>query len=98
MKCRRGVRGSKTEARVMSRTLVSKEQALRDAGYMYNFDRMVYVNRVAKKVFSAEFVEDNDETELRKCIDEESNGSEWRFYFNAPPPAAVRRELENVLR
>jgi hypothetical protein len=81
----------------MSRTLVSKEKVLRDAGYVYNFDRMVYVNRVAKKVFSAEFVEDNDETQLRKRINEETNGSEWRFYFNKTPPAAVRRELENVL-
>ena len=82
----------------MAKTLVSKEQILRDAGCIYNLDRMVYFNRTAKKVFSAEFVEDHDETELRKCISEETNGSEWRFYFNNPyPPEAVKHELENVL-
>lgn len=82
----------------MAKTLTSKSQILRDAGYVYNFDRMVYFNRATKKVFSVEFVEDHDESDLRKCISEETNGSEWRFYFNNPrPPEAVERELENVL-
>jgi hypothetical protein len=82
----------------MIETLVTKGQILENAGYAYNFDRMVYFNRATKKVFSIEFVEDHDETELRKCVSEETNGSEWRFYFNNPyPPEAVKRELENVL-
>ena len=34
-----------------------KSQLLREAGYVYNFDRMVYVNRRTKKAFSVEFVE-----------------------------------------
>ena len=82
----------------MIETLVAKGKILENAGYEYNFDRMVYFNRAAKKVFSIEFVEDHDETELRRRISEETNGSEWRFYFNNPyPPEAVKRELENVL-
>ncbi len=58
---------------------------------------MVYFNRTAKKVFSAEFVDDNDETELQKRIAEGPNGVDWRFYFNSPPPEGVKRELEHVL-
>ena len=81
----------------MARTLASKSQILRDAGYAYNFDRMVYFNRATKKVFSIEFVEDHDETALQKYISEETNGADWRFYFNSRPPEAVKRELENVL-
>jgi hypothetical protein len=82
----------------MAQAPATKSQILRDAGYVYNFDRMVYFNRTTKKVFSAEFVEDHDETELRKRISEETKGSEWRFYFNNPrPPEAVKRELANVL-
>jgi hypothetical protein len=82
----------------MAKTLTSKSQILRDAGYVYNFDRMVYFNRATKKVFSVEFVEDHDETRLQKCISEETNGADWRFYFNKPyPPEGVKRELETVL-
>jgi hypothetical protein len=82
----------------MAEALASKSQILRDAGYVYNFDRMVYFNRATKKILSIEFVEDHSETELRKCIGEETNGSEWHFHFNNPrPPEIVQRELENVL-
>jgi hypothetical protein len=81
----------------MAKTLASKGQILQDAGYAYNFDRMVYFNPTAKKVFSVEFVEDHTDSDLQKCIREETNGADWRFYFNSPPPEAVKRELENVL-
>lgn len=81
----------------MVQAVDSKWQILQEAGYAYNFDRMVYLNKSARKVFSVEFVQDHSENELQRCISEESNGAEWRFYFNSPPPAAVQRELENVL-
>jgi hypothetical protein len=71
---------------------------LEQAGYTYRFDRMVYVNPTTKKVFSVEFVEDNNECELQKCIREDGGGSKWRFYFNTPPSETVKRELESVLR
>jgi hypothetical protein len=74
-----------------------KQDLLREAGYAYNFNRMLYFNRQAKKAFSAEFVDDNDESELERRIHEEGDRNGWRFYFNSPPPDAVRRELERVL-
>jgi hypothetical protein len=78
-------------------TVASKTQILQEAGYGYNFDRMVYYNRQTKKAFSIEFVEDHSESELLKCIGEQSNGAGWKFYFNSSPPPAVARDLENVL-
>jgi hypothetical protein len=81
----------------MAQAAPSKSQILRDAGYVYNFDRMVYFNRAKKKVFSVQFVEDHNETDLQKYISEETNGADWRFYFNSRPPGGVKRELENVL-
>ncbi len=74
-----------------------KQDLLRQAGYAYNFNRMLYFNRQAKKAFSVEFVDDNDESELEKRIREDIDRNGWRFYFNSPPPDAVRRELEKVL-
>ena len=81
----------------MVQPIDGKWKILREAEYTYDFRRMVYLNRRTKKVFSFEFVEDHSESEVQRCIDEPSNGAEWRFYFNSPPSASVQRELENVL-
>lgn len=78
-------------------TLAAKAQILENAGYKYNFDREMYLNRNQKKGFSVEFVEDNTEDELQRSIGEETPGTEWRFFFNVPPTDAVKRELMNIL-
>ena len=78
------------------RTLATKQHILEGSGYVYNFDREIYFNRKAKKVFSVEFVEDNDEEKLEQCVRQETDG-EWQFYFNSPPAETVKRELEILL-
>lgn len=77
-----------------------KEPILRSLGYVYNFDRMVYLNRAARKAFSVEWLEDHTDEELRRAL-EEQNGSKladvvtspgeggWRLYLNARPAASV---------
>jgi len=70
-----------------------KEELLKQAGYRYNFDRMVYVNRAAKKLFSVEAVEDNSEDWLGEKIAERNDTGEWQFYFNEGPSDAVRRDF-----
>ena len=75
----------------------TKETILRMAGYTYVFDRMAYVNRSTRKVFSYEAVEDNTEEWLRKSIAEPNETGDWAFYFNASPSQAVRRALLNEL-
>jgi len=74
-----------------------KQDLLRQAGYDYNFERMVYFNRQAKKAFSIEFVDDHDESELATRITEDAGRSGWRFYFNSPPSDTVKQELERTL-
>ena len=66
------------------RTVAPKLQLLKHAGFEYSFDRSIYLNRNARKVFSVEFVEDHSEEELEAGIRELSPKSgEWRFYFNS---------------
>ena len=74
-----------------------KSNVLKDAGYSYNFDRMVYVNRAQRKAFSVEFLQDHSVDEIRIHIAEKTNGPQWHFYFNSEPPPAVARELEGAL-
>ena len=71
----------------------SKEELLKQAGYRYNFDRMVYFNRAARKVFSVEAVEDNSEGWLSEKIAERNGAGEWLFYFNEAPSQAVIRDF-----
>ncbi len=75
----------------------TKQQILDDAGFSYNFDREIYINRKTRKVFSVEFVEDHDERTLEACIREDTGANGWRFYFNAEPSDPVKRNLEAVL-
>jgi hypothetical protein len=76
----------------------TKRQILEDAGYAYSFDRMIYVNRDARKAFSVEFIEDNSEGVLEARINEPAPPpGEWRFYFNSDPSEAVKRELSALL-
>jgi hypothetical protein len=77
--------------------LATKSEILEDAGYVYNFERLAYVNRQAKKVISIEFVEDNSEEEIKKRISEPNPSGKWLFIFNSEPSESVKRELESVL-
>lgn len=76
---------------------MKKSDLLFEANYRYNFDRDLYVNHVAKKAFSIEFVDDHQEEELRQRIQESTDGKEWKFYFNFPPSDGVKRQLEKDL-
>jgi hypothetical protein len=71
-----------------------KSDQLFDANYHYDFDRDLFVNAKVKKAFSLEFVDDHSEEEVRKRIEEATDGSSWRFYFNRLPSENVRRVLE----
>ena len=81
-------------------TVEGKKQILEDAGYAYSFDRLSYINRDARKVFSIEFVQDlPSETKLKACIDELIPPGEWKFYFNLAPSEGVKREfLRSIAR
>ncbi len=75
-----------------------KIQLLDTAGYSYNFDRMMYINREAKKAFSVEFIDDHPETEIRSKIQEPSPDEDWSFYTNSDLSEGTRKELKRVLQ
>lgn len=68
-----------------------KAKLLQDGGYRYNFDRLAYVNRDAKKVFALEAIEGHSEEWLAKKIAEPNPSGDWRFYEE--PSASIRRAL-----
>jgi hypothetical protein len=79
-------------------TTPTKRQILEDSGYAYSFDRMIYINRDARKAFSLEFIDDHSEGELESRINEPAPpAGEWHFYFNSDPSEAVKRELSALL-
>jgi hypothetical protein len=78
--------------------LSTKTHLLDDAGYVYNFDRMMYINRQVKKAFSIEFIDDQPETEIVSRIQEPNQEADWHFYTSLPMSEGSRKELKRVLR
>jgi hypothetical protein len=74
-----------------------KVHLLDTAGYAYNFDRMMYINRQAKKAFSIEFVEDSPKAEIASKI-QEPDSDDWQFYTNLPMSEGTEKELKRVLQ
>lgn len=79
------------------KTLDTKQNILDDAGFAYNFDRMVYFNRKSKKIISVEFAQDSPEEVLERAIREDPGGTEWKFYFNSEPSEPAKREIEAAI-
>jgi hypothetical protein len=73
-----------------------KRQVLQSNAYYYDFDRMIYVNRDRRKVFSYEAVADHDDAWLQRCIQEPS-APDWTIYFNEEPSEVVREDLIRYL-
>jgi hypothetical protein len=77
-----------------------KSQILDESGYVYNFDRRLYVSRREKKAFSLPFLESHSEAEIEQCIKSAqggANGGGWHFFFNEPPSNSVTKQLVNLL-
>lgn len=74
-------------------TDLEKEEMLRTAGFKYDFRRMAYVHRQARKIVSVEAVEDRPQEWLGEMIAEVNDSGEWRFYFEQPPSSNVRQAI-----
>jgi hypothetical protein len=70
---------------------------LQAAGYRYDIDSQLYVNRSAKKAFSVPFIDDNSVDDIARMIQEQSTAPEWRFFFVQEPSVTVREQLVNML-
>jgi hypothetical protein len=77
--------------------LMEKEQLLKKAGYSYEPNREVYVNRKARKAFSVEYLEDHDTKEIARKIQKATRSAKWTFIFNEKLSDYVKRELANML-
>ena len=73
-----------------------KTSLLDSAGYAYNFDRMMYINRHAKKAFSFELVDDNPKSAIETKIRERNGDGEWCFYTNLPMSEGTKRNLRST--
>ncbi len=76
----------------------TKVRLLDNAGYAYNFDRMMYINREVRKAFSVEFVDDSPEKEIVSKIREPKSVDDWKFYTNLPMSEGTVKELKRVLQ
>ena len=76
---------------------MSKADILDDAGCRYWIDRMAYVHRPKKKLFSIQWIEEHSEECLSEKIAEPNDTGEWQFYFNEKPSPYVRNLLVDEL-
>jgi hypothetical protein len=72
---------------------IDKEQILKAARYVYNFDRMAYYNRATKKAFTAEWVDDKAVEDLRRALAEPNDSDGWQLYSEPRPPQSVVNEF-----
>jgi hypothetical protein len=70
-----------------------KEQILKAARYVYNFDRMAYYNRATKKAFSVEWIDDKDVDDLQRALAEPNESDGWQLYAEPRPPQRVINEF-----
>ncbi len=70
-----------------------KDRILESAGYFYDFNRDIYLNRESKKIFSLEAIEDHDVAWLNTKIQENNETGGWVFNFNELPDSDVQQEI-----
>ncbi len=76
----------------------SKEEILTTNAYSYNPHRMMYFNKITKKIFSYEIIADNSDQWLLTSIKEPNNETPWQFYFNSPTPSeSLKAEIIHEL-
>ncbi len=76
----------------------AKTDLLKNAGYVYNFERMMYINRRDKKAFSYEFIDDNLEPVIKSKIQEPNREQDWHIYTSLPMSDGAKKELIRVLQ
>jgi hypothetical protein len=78
--------------------LSTKTHLLDDAGYAYNYERMMFINRQAKKAFSVEFIDDKPESEIETLIQKPNAEADWLFFTSLPMSEGTKKELKRVLQ
>ncbi|MFH0925978.1 MAG: hypothetical protein V1872_10190 [bacterium] len=70
-----------------------KQKILENGRYIYNYKRKIYYNRIDKKIFSLEAIDNNEPSWLDEKIGERKNNNGWHFYFNNAPSDKIKDEI-----
>jgi hypothetical protein len=70
-----------------------REPILQAAGYAYNFDRLAYYNRGARKVFSVEWLREHTDEEIHQAVEAPNDSGDWLIYADPPPSKRVVNEF-----
>jgi hypothetical protein len=68
---------------------LEKEALLTKAGFHYNIDRLAYLNRDARKIFSWQAVEERPKEWIAERIAEVNDDGSWKFYSSTPLSPSV---------
>ncbi len=63
-----------------------KKQKLENDGYLFDNDLNCFVNRAAGKIFSGEWVEQNNTNTLQVAMITPHPPGEWKIYLNPDQP------------
>ena len=72
--------------------LSDKQGFMRSHGFGYIKRNQIFANVEAQKVFSLEYVDDNDEGTITRCISEPNTG-DWQFYSNKPMDEKTKQTI-----
>ena len=76
---------------------MSKADIFDDGGYRYWVERMCYVNRATKKLFSIQWIDAHSEEEIVEKFAEPNDTGDWQFYLNEAPTPYVRNLVTDEL-
>ncbi|HAT1597259.1 TPA: hypothetical protein JAN72_06615 [Legionella pneumophila] len=74
-----------------------KKEILNSNDFQYHFKRDIYYNKLSKKIFSTEIIQDNTEDWLVDKIQERNNTGSWQIYFNDGCTLEMKNELISEL-
>lgn len=77
-----------------------KNELFEREGYVYSFDRHMYIHKGKKKAFSMECVEDRSLAELHLRITEPPSAEgDWQLYFSDenPPSELLQEDIAAAL-
>jgi hypothetical protein len=76
---------------------IAKEEFLESNGFVYDYERMLFVSRTTRQVISREFIEDNSLARVQQIVQEGNSTGKWVYYFNQQPTPSVKETLEKAL-
>ena len=71
-----------------------KKQILEEDGYLFDSELVCFVNKKDGKIFSSEWVYQNNPNTLQVALYTPHNATAWKIYLNPDQP---HEEMQNIL-